>query len=220
MVGAAEADHALKALTLLGPTPLYAAFTGVLLFASSLIAGWTENWFVWHRLDSALAWNPRIVARLGSARAQRWARWWRGNVSALASNVSLGFMLGLVPVVAAFFGLRDPFFPGGFEATIPLPPGIHEVTVVALDNRAVPTAGAPVRSTRVKRGESLGVVSNTNSLAGGRVVLTAGGVLDPPEHALRKTSAVVPARRLESLAVLVMFPAPGQFVRRAVVAQA
>jgi site-specific recombinase len=45
----------------------------VLLFASSLIAGWAENWFVFHRLDSAIAWNPRIVARLGAARAQRWA---------------------------------------------------------------------------------------------------------------------------------------------------
>ena len=53
----------LESLTLLGPTALYAAFTGVLLFASSLIAGWVENWFVWHRLDSAIAWNPRIVAR-------------------------------------------------------------------------------------------------------------------------------------------------------------
>jgi site-specific recombinase len=32
-----------------------------------LIAGWTENWFVYHRLDSAIAWNPRIVALLGRA---------------------------------------------------------------------------------------------------------------------------------------------------------
>ena len=63
----------LESLTLLGPTAFYAAFTGVLLFASSLIAGWAENWFVLHRLDSAIAWNPRIVARLGQARAQRWA---------------------------------------------------------------------------------------------------------------------------------------------------
>ncbi|WP_393938489.1 recombinase [Piscinibacter sakaiensis] len=100
-----DAQYVLHANSLLGPTALYAAFTGVLLFASSLIAGWAENWFVWHRLDSAIAWNPRAVARLGAARAQRWAAYWRANVSGYASNISLGLMLGLVPAVAQFFGL-------------------------------------------------------------------------------------------------------------------
>ena len=104
-VGPQEAQHVLESLTLLGPTPLFAAFTGVLLFASSLVAGWAENWFVFHRLDSAIAWNPRIVQRLGAARAQRWSRWWRNNISGVAASVSLGMMLGLVPVVLGFFGI-------------------------------------------------------------------------------------------------------------------
>ncbi len=105
LVGPKEAEHVLESLTLLGPTLLFAAFTGVLLFASSLIAGWAENAFVFHRLDSAIAWNPRFVALLGAARARRWAAWWRRNVSGLAANISLGLMLGLVPAVAAFFAL-------------------------------------------------------------------------------------------------------------------
>lgn len=105
LVGAEEAHHVLESLTLLGPTALFAALTGVLLFASSLIAGWVENWFVWHRLDSAIAWNPRIIARLGAARAQRWGAYWRANISGFASNTSLGLMLGILPVVALFFGL-------------------------------------------------------------------------------------------------------------------
>lgn len=105
LVGHADAVHVLESLTLLGPTALFAALTGVLLFASSLIAGWVENWFVWHRLDSAIAWNPRIVARLGAARARRWSAYWRTNISGFASNISLGLMLGIVPVVALFFGL-------------------------------------------------------------------------------------------------------------------
>ena len=105
LVGPQKAEHVLEALTLLGPTPLYAAFTGVLLFISSLIAGWVENWFVWHRLDSAIAWNPRIVARLGQARAQRWSTYWRNNISGFTSNIALGLMLGIVPVVAQFFAL-------------------------------------------------------------------------------------------------------------------
>ncbi len=105
LVGPKDAQHVLDTLTLLGPTAFFAAFTGVLLFASSLIAGWAENWFVWHRLDSAIAWNPRIVARLGAARAQRWAAYWRKHISGFASNISLGLMLGIVPVVGTFFGL-------------------------------------------------------------------------------------------------------------------
>jgi len=104
-VGAAQAGYVLHSLTLLGPTALYAAFTGVLLFASSIIAGWAENWFVWHRLDSAIAWNPRSIALLGAARARRWAAWWRANVSGLAANISLGLMLGLAPAIAGFFAL-------------------------------------------------------------------------------------------------------------------
>ena len=105
LVTVADADYVLHSLSLLGPTALFAAFTGVLLFVSSLVAGWAENWFVFHRLDSAIAWNPRIVATLGSARATRWARWWRVNVSGLAGNVSLGMMLGLLPALLAFVGL-------------------------------------------------------------------------------------------------------------------
>jgi len=104
-IGRHEAEHILHSLNLLGPTPLYAAFTGVLLFVSSLIAGWTENWFVFHRLDSAIAWHPRLVARFGAGRTHAWAAWWRAHVSGLAANVSLGLMLGVLPVVLAFFGV-------------------------------------------------------------------------------------------------------------------
>jgi site-specific recombinase len=105
LISVAEAHHILHDLTLLGPTAAYAAFTGVLLFAASLIAGWFENWFVWHRLDSAIAWNPSFVAVLGKERAKRWSVWWRHNVSGLAANVSLGLLLGIVPVLATFFAL-------------------------------------------------------------------------------------------------------------------
>jgi site-specific recombinase len=95
----------LHSLTLLGPTVIYAAFTGVLLFASSIIAGWVENWFVLQRLDSALRYHPRITAVLGTERAQRWSQFARNNISGFAANISLGFLLGLVPAFALFFGL-------------------------------------------------------------------------------------------------------------------
>ncbi|MBW8847781.1 MAG: site-specific recombinase [Burkholderiales bacterium] len=104
-VGEKQALYVLHSLSLAGPSLLFAAFTGMLLFASSLIAGWVENWFVFYRLDSAIAWNPRIVATFGQPRAQAWSRWWRANISGLTANVSLGLMLGLVPALLGFVGL-------------------------------------------------------------------------------------------------------------------
>lgn len=104
-IDAEHAMHTLDALHLLGPSLLFAAFTGVLLFASSILAGWVENWFVLHRLHSALRYNPRITRTLGARRAAHWARFLRRNISGLAANISLGFMLGLAPAFAAFFGL-------------------------------------------------------------------------------------------------------------------
>ena len=95
----------IKPYLAVGTDLLFAAFTGVLLFASSLIAGWVENWFVLHRLDSAMRYNPRITRFLGVQRADRWARFMREHISGFASNISLGFMLGLVPPVLAFIGI-------------------------------------------------------------------------------------------------------------------
>ena len=77
----------------------------MLLFASSILAGWVENWFVLNRLDSAIQYNPRITAWLGRERAARWAQSLRTHISGYAANISLGLMLGLTPAFAAFFGL-------------------------------------------------------------------------------------------------------------------
>ena len=106
MLSPKEAAYVLHSLTLLGPTLLWAAFTGLILFASSLVAGWAENWFVLHRLGSALRYNPRFTNVLGAARADRWASFMRRNVSGFASNISLGFMLGLIPAFTGFFGFE------------------------------------------------------------------------------------------------------------------
>ena len=106
MLSAHEAINVLGTLTLLGPTLLWAAFTGLILFSSSMVAGWFENWFVLHRLDSAMAHNPRFTKLLGTQRAVRWSNFMRANVSGFASNISLGFMLGLIPAFTGFFGFE------------------------------------------------------------------------------------------------------------------
>jgi site-specific recombinase len=104
MISQAEAASVLSSLSILGPTALFAAVTGVVLFLSSIFAGWAENWFVLHRLGSAMRYNPRITAVLGAARAERWANFMRKNISGFAASLSLGLMLGLIPAFASFLG--------------------------------------------------------------------------------------------------------------------
>jgi len=106
MIDAKEAVHVLHTLSLLGPTLLWAGFTGAVLFAASIIGGWVENWFVLYRLASSLRYNPRITRALGIARARRWSGFMRDNISGFTSNIALGFMLGLIPPMTGFFGLE------------------------------------------------------------------------------------------------------------------
>ena len=71
-----------------------------------MVAGWVENWFVFHKLDSAIAYNPRSTRWLGKERAQRWGCYWREHISGYAANISLGLMLGLAPPMLQFFGIH------------------------------------------------------------------------------------------------------------------
>ncbi|WP_206999185.1 site-specific recombinase [Trinickia mobilis] len=98
-----KAHHTLQSFSLLGPTPFYAALTGVLLWSSSLIAGWADNWFVLHRVGDALAYNRRLRMTLGAAGAARLAKFCRSNIAGVVGNVGLGLMLGLVPAILTAF---------------------------------------------------------------------------------------------------------------------
>ncbi len=105
LMPAEKSVHTMHSLTLFGPSIVYAAFTGVLLWASSMIAAWTDNWFVCHRVGEALETDRRLVRALGTSRALRFGRFWSKNIAGLAGNISFGFMLGLIPEVAAFAGV-------------------------------------------------------------------------------------------------------------------
>ena len=100
-----EARQAIAALSLVGPTPLYAALTGVLLWLASLAAGFADNWFALRRVREVVSNHRRLVHGLGAMRAQRCAAWLERNVATIAGSLSLALLLGLAPVVAAFFSL-------------------------------------------------------------------------------------------------------------------
>jgi site-specific recombinase len=100
-----KAREVLRSQSILGPSFLFAAYTGVLLWLSGLFSGWADNVFTLRQLHAALASNHRRVRRFGVDGARRRADWWRDNIAGLAGNIGLGVLLGLTPMVFAFFGL-------------------------------------------------------------------------------------------------------------------
>jgi site-specific recombinase len=85
-------------------TIFFAALTGVLLWISSLVAGWFENWLVYRRLPEAIE-HHRLGRTIGKERMARAARFLEREAAGLGGSVSLGFLLGMMPVFAKFFGL-------------------------------------------------------------------------------------------------------------------
>ncbi len=100
-----KAAKTIDSLSLLGPSAFFAALTGVLLWCSSVFAGWVDNWFAFRRLAPAIAGHRRFVYLFGPSRMQRAADFLSREIAGLTANISLGFLLGLVPVFFAFFGL-------------------------------------------------------------------------------------------------------------------
>lgn len=85
-------------------TLLFAALTGVLLWISSIAAGWFENWLVFRRIPEAIE-HHRLGKRFGRARMARAARFLEREAAGFGGSITLGVLLGMVPVFAAFFGL-------------------------------------------------------------------------------------------------------------------
>jgi site-specific recombinase len=85
-------------------TLFFAGFTGVLLWMSSIGAGWIDNWAVYRRLPEAIA-QHRWGRVVGRQRMVRVSQFLAHNISGFGGNITLGILLGMVPVFATFFGL-------------------------------------------------------------------------------------------------------------------
>jgi site-specific recombinase len=85
-------------------TIFYAALTGVLLWASSIGAGWLENWAVYRRLPDAIAHHR--WRRVFGVRFMGWlSKYFERNISGFGGNTTLGVLLGFVPVLGKMTGL-------------------------------------------------------------------------------------------------------------------
>jgi site-specific recombinase len=106
LLPAATAEYTLKSLNpLYSATIFYAAFTGIFLWASSVVAGTVENWFVYRQLPESIATHRTLRALLGNQRAVGIANFLRDNIQGFAGNISLALMLAFVPTFGAFVGL-------------------------------------------------------------------------------------------------------------------
>ena len=104
-LGEKEAQYVFETLSPVNSgTVFYAALTGVLLWMAAMIGGWMDNWAVYHRLPQAIA-DHRLGERFGRKRMVRAAGIVARNMSGWATNISLGFLLGLTPVIGQFLGL-------------------------------------------------------------------------------------------------------------------
>ena len=96
--------HTIDSFSILGPTPIYAAGTGVLLWLSSIFSGWFANWFSFQRLPEAIEHHHRMKTVFGKKEAQKLSIFFKNNVGGLASNLSLALLLAMTPPLASFFG--------------------------------------------------------------------------------------------------------------------
>jgi site-specific recombinase len=85
-------------------TIFFAALTGVLLWMSSIAAGWLENWAVYRRLPEAIA-GHRMGRFVGRRTMGFLSRFFTRNISGFGGNAALGFFLGMTPIMGKFFGL-------------------------------------------------------------------------------------------------------------------
>lgn len=79
-------------------TIIYAAFTGVLLWLSSIVAGAVENWVVFRNIPQMLKESSFLNNFLGKERARHWSDSFPSMIGAASGNLSIAFFLA-TPII-------------------------------------------------------------------------------------------------------------------------
>lgn len=102
----AEAAHyTVHSTDILGPSIIYAVFTGFLLWLSSVIAGWADNWYTFNQIGYLISNNKKIKTVLSEEGTKKLVHFLDHGITGIAGNISLGFFLGFVPVILMFMGI-------------------------------------------------------------------------------------------------------------------
>jgi site-specific recombinase len=82
----------------------FGALTGIMLWISSLGAGWLENWVTFRRLPDAIR-HHRLGHVIGRQRMDRIATFVGAHSAGFGGNITLGTLFGMAPKIGAFFGI-------------------------------------------------------------------------------------------------------------------
>jgi site-specific recombinase len=101
-----KAGAAIESISLIhSGTIVYAALTGVILWVSSIGAGFAENFVVFMRVKEIVAGNRMLKRFFGSERARLIGEGIVRNATGVVSSFLLGFLLAGTPIMAQFFGI-------------------------------------------------------------------------------------------------------------------
>jgi site-specific recombinase len=154
----------------------YAALTGVLLWMSSLAAGWLENWAVYRRIPEAIA--EHRARRIVGTRLLGWmSRAFSRNIAGVGGNTTLGTMLAATPILGKFLGL---------------PLDVRHVTLsTGALTLAVCSMGTASLATPEVQGAALGIAIIGSLNFGVSFVLALGVALRAREVAMRRVMRLV-----------------------------
>ena len=99
------ANYTLKSTDIFGPSIIYAAFTGFLLWLSSVVAGWAMNWYSFHQLSYLLSNNKKLNFVFGSEGTLKLSNFLEHGITGIVGSISLGVFLGIFPEMLNFFGV-------------------------------------------------------------------------------------------------------------------
>lgn len=119
-----KAQYMFNSTNILGPSFIFAMFTGILLFLSSIIAGWFDNWMTLHQLPDRIANHQKLINFLGLSLTKKLSLLLKKNANPIAANISLGMLLGFTPQYLKFMGIplevrHITLSAGNFAASLP-----------------------------------------------------------------------------------------------------
>ena len=99
------AIYTLKSTDILGPSAVYAAFTGFLLWFSSVLSGWAMNWYSFHQLSFLMSENKKLNFIFGKEGTQKITHYFEHALVGIVGSIALGVFLGIIPVFLKILGI-------------------------------------------------------------------------------------------------------------------
>lgn len=84
----------------------FAALTGILLWFSSVVGGWIENWLVYRDVPEAMRTSPILKRIFGRDQLNFMSNQFAGTMGGIAGNLTIAFFLAAPVVIGKFMGFN------------------------------------------------------------------------------------------------------------------